>query len=139
MTGIGLEPSDLHDSKISDEAEYINLLKKKISTINCKQGQVIIFDNKLLHGSTYSRSKMRIAVDFRWIENKNSKYERSGSIPENLKLVKRDMLTSLYVLKDYKFIYRETLKLKYISIHIIQTLKRFTLLKKFVKFLKRQL
>lgn len=101
---------------------------------------MVIFDNKLLHGGTYSQSKMRISVDLRWIETKNRKYERSaGSIPENLKLVKRDMLTRLYVLKDYKFIYRETLKLKYISIHIIQTLKRFTLLKKFIKFLKRQI
>ena len=133
MTGNGLSPSDLHDSKINNEIEYIDLLKKHISTIKCNEGQVVIFDNLLLHGGSYSQSKMRITVDLRWIENNNRKYERPGSISENLKLMKCDMLTSLYILKDYKFIYRETLQLKYIYIHIKATLKRFTPLKKIVK------
>ena len=135
MTRDGLEPHQLHDSLIDNETEYINLLKKHISTIKCKEGQVAIFDNNLLHGATYSKSKMRISVDLRWIESVDGKH--SGSIAENLEFHKSNALIALYLKKDFKFIYRETIKMKYIFIHIGYQLRRSLIFKRIVKSIKK--
>jgi hypothetical protein len=135
MTGNGLEPHHLHDSLIDNEAEYINLLKKHISTIKCKEGQVAIFDKNLLHGATYSKSKMRISVDLRWIESVDGKH--SGSIADYLEFYKSNSLIALYLNKDFKFIYRETIKMKYIFIHISYQLRRSLIFKRIVKSIKK--
>jgi len=135
MTGVGLAPHHLHDSLIDNEAEYINLLKKHISTIKCKEGQIAIFDNNLLHGATYSKSKMRISVDLRWIKNVDGK--GSGSIDNYLEFYKTNSLIALYLHKDFKFIYRETIKLKYTFIHIEYQLRRSLIFKRIVKSIKK--
>jgi hypothetical protein len=137
ITGSGFAyERDFHDKKMLNESKYINLLKEHILTINCKKGQAVIFDNKLLHGGTYSQDVIRISVDLRWIE-RNKNYARPGPVSQNLELLKKDMLVSLYLNQGYKFIYKRTLKLKYLSVHLGQNLRRIALLKKFVKFIKK--
>ena len=153
MTGDGFSPNDFHDNQLnlnplnrlksnniatknSTKVEYIKLLKKNISTLILNAGSVVIFDKNLLHGGTYSKSKMRISLDVRWVDRRYP-----GSISQNLDVIKNKALSDLYFCNDFKFIYRETLNLKNITKHpraiLIALVRKFKPLQEIITFFKK--
>lgn len=156
MTGDGFSSHDLHGdqtdlspsssiiefwepdfkTKISTKKDYIKLLKKHVLTIKCKEGEVVIFDKNILHGGSYSLSKMRISVDIRWVDRRYP-----GTISENLESFKIKSISDLYYLNDFKFIFRKTIKLKYIAKHpraiIIVLAKKFSFIDKTIQLIKK--
>jgi len=135
LTGNGIDPHELHNSEIPNVREYVKLLRTHLSTVECKKGQVVLFDKNLLHGATYSKSNMRITVDLRWVEQ-TDRNKDSASIMSNLKATENN-ITALYLYKDYKFIYRHTLKFQYLPLHIKMQFRRLPLLLSINRFLQR--